>query len=914
MRQRAPSTPSAATWAASALVGFVLLLVVVSGSASATHGTPPSCSITTSGATGSNGWFRGSVTVTLAITPSNADGTIQYRLDGGSLQTYSGAFVVASDGMHSVTCRVTDHDGVSAETAPLAINIDQTDPTSCGTSRILDAYSLAQITGTSGWYSPVFASTGVRDELAAFDATSGADVPNMTVAVDGSAVPVSAGPYVTVQGEGAHSVTCIVSDFAGNQASFTHTVGIDTSAPDCVGSYSGSLGSAGWYVTHGQLSLAASDPLSGVASVNYTLDGAGVVPYTNPVAVGDGAHSIRCGVTDKAGNTFERVMILNVDALAPTSCFAQSAYDPLRGRDVPLVNGWFAPSSPTLYGLRVYPGADDAGSGAQSFTLVVDGEALGGDIPNGSSFTLYGEGTRVVSCTVTDRAGHEATYGFTVKLDGTRPTCRGSYSGTAGSGGWYRSGEFRFDATDEGSGIAYLNTTGALVTSLAGGEGVVNLTRDITTEGLHTVTCAAIDNAGNLAPSATFSVRLDFTPPACSATVTGPLGGDGWRTGSAVIALAATDNASGVATTTYAVGNDPYRAYSSPLRLGDDGEHVVSCRVTDRAGNVGLEPTLVKIDQTPPKLCESTARDATGNRIVAVREWYSSRLQFELSTTDKHSGLADVEILLDGAPIPGIDVSDTTATVRLPIDQRGKHTITCSATDNAGNAAGPSTLPVNIDDTLPQCNGDAQGDAQNGWHRRGASLALDATDSGSGIDAFQYSLDGSAARTYDGPIAIEGDGNHRVECIVRDLAGNTATKTFDLRLDATDPWCALVGIDATRVLDAPLRVRIEPMDNTSGVASALVSVNGDTPQPGRIEVDLATAGVHEITCTITDEAGNAREVLLDRLRVGGADADVQAAAVPLADDARARTREPIPAGGALLAVAAAGAALALRRK
>ena len=55
--------------------------------------TPPTTTASLSGTSGQNGWYTSAVTVTLTATDSSGISSRNYRLDGGSWNTYTSSFV-----------------------------------------------------------------------------------------------------------------------------------------------------------------------------------------------------------------------------------------------------------------------------------------------------------------------------------------------------------------------------------------------------------------------------------------------------------------------------------------------------------------------------------------------------------------------------------------------------------------------------------------------------------------------------------------------------------------------------------------------------------------------------------------------------------------------------------------------------
>src|SRR5690606_13074267 len=80
----------------------------------------------------------------------------------------------------------------------------------------------------------------------------------------------------------------------------------DTTPPEVSAEVSGDQDADGNYVGSATVTVSASDAGSGVASVEYDLDGAGFVEYTDPVTVDVvGDHSVQFRATDVAGNVSE---------------------------------------------------------------------------------------------------------------------------------------------------------------------------------------------------------------------------------------------------------------------------------------------------------------------------------------------------------------------------------------------------------------------------------------------------------------------------------------------------------------------------------------------------------------------------------------------------------------------------------
>lgn len=102
-------------------------------------------------------------------------------------------------------------------------------------------------------------------------------------------------------------------------------------------------------------------------------------------------------------------------------------------------------------------------------------------------------------------------------------------------------------------------------------------------DGTYTVYVRGKDITGRVSDVVVDSITLDTHPPTTVASVSGKLGGRGYR-GSAVVNLLATDSLSGVDAVYYRVDGGEWCEGSSVV-LAEDGEHVVEYYAVDVAGN-----------------------------------------------------------------------------------------------------------------------------------------------------------------------------------------------------------------------------------------------------------------------------------------------------------------------------------------
>jgi hypothetical protein len=85
-----------------------------------------------------------------------------------------------------------------------------------------------------------------------------------------------------------------------------------------------------------------------------------------------------------------------------------------------------------------------------------------------------------------------------------------------------------------------------------------------------------------------------------------------------------------------------------------------------------------------------------------------------------------------------------------------------------------------------------------GWNTTSVLVTLTATDTLSGVDHTEYTLDGAGWTTYAGPVAVTAEGLHALQYRSIDKAGNVETaQQLAVRVDKTPPE-AVIQLDPTR--------------------------------------------------------------------------------------------------------------------
>ena len=388
----------------------------------------------------------------------------------------------------------------------------------------------------------------------------------------------------------------------------------------------------------------------------------------------------------------------------------------------------------------------------------------------------------------------------------------------------------------------------------------------------------------------------DTTPPTVTASVTGDKDPSGDYVGSATVSLTATDAGSGVASVEYQLDGGTWTPYAAPVVVSSLGMHMVHYRATDVAGNTSAEGmehfTIVERqgDGTPPTVAASLAgsQDASGNYVDVATA--------TITATDADSGVAAVEYKLD-------DGAWIAYTAPVAVTAAGMHMLGYRARDIAGNTSpeGMAHFTVVKSDTTPPVVTASVGGTQDadGSYVGKATVTVVASDTGSGVAAVEYRVDGGAWTAYAAPVAVTAPGAHTVDYRARDVAGNTsapASVSFTVVAggDTTKPMASL-AVSGTQNGDwsylVQATVTLTATDAGSGVDSVEYQVDSGAWTRYAAPVVVSALGTHTVGARATDVAGNVS------LEVFGVFTVVAAAPPPPDACPVSDTRETVVIGG-----------------
>jgi len=497
--------------------------------------------------------------------------------------------------------------------------------------------------------------------------------------------------------------------------------------------------------------------------------------------------------------------------------------------------GWFTCPNVTLILV-----ASDENSGVASTVYRMDQGAW----QNYSApFSVAGDGVHSVDFYSVDLAGNiESVETVSPSIDTVPPTSQAILTGSASDGYWFRSNvTVSFDASDATSGVA------SIAYRVDSGVWQAYGAPFDVLDGMHVIESYATDVAGNPEGISRVSFGVDAVAPATGVTLSGPLGENGWYLGPVTVAIRAEDATSGVSIS-YRLDDGPWSPYAGSFVVAGEGTHRVDYAAVDGAGNSETGDASVSIDSTPPLV----VLEMSG--IPGREDWYVSDVLVSLRAEDGGSGLARLEVRLDGG-------SWAEYASALPLTD-GVHTVSYRASDAAGNMAGSRTVIVSVDATSPQSTAVLSGErGDHGWYRTPVVVSLQASDATSGVDVLAYRVGTGTWRPYGDPFTLSS-GVHTIQFTATDKAGwLEPAQTLTVRVDETPPALAAVQTPGHST-SHDVTLTWSASDSGSGVDRFEVAVDGGgwtrlgTEPTARLHL---ADGAHTVVIRATDAAGNRAE-------------------------------------------------------
>lgn len=712
-------------------------------------GTPV---LITSGATNdTTPVLSGSGTAGSTITVSDGNtvlGTTTVNDDGSWSFTPATAL---GEGQHSLTATETSPAGnTSAPSAPLEVNIDLTDPAVAADLLLVNDRGATPLAiaadGVTNDTTPLFSGSAEPGSLVAiYD--NGSVIGSAQADANGN---WSFTPDPALEA-GAHSLTTIVTDTAGNSGpasdafAFTIDLTTPTAAVDVV--LNNDNGETLQPINSGTATNDTTPQLSGTADAGSTitiLDGntvlgsvlvgeGGTWTFAVP-ALSQGEHSLTTTVTSAAGNVSAPSAAINftVDTTAPAEPTGLQLENDEVDPAVPVASGGATnDTTPVLSG----------SAEPDSVVIVRDNGVIIGSATAGSDGswrftpdTALDAGSHSLTASVTDPAGNvgpeSAPYTFTVDLTPPAAPVDVVLSNNDGSTlVAIAANGITNDTTPQLSGSA---TAGSIITVYdgdsttpigsvtVGADGSWQFVTGTLNEGDHSLTVTVTDAAGNVSdPSAPIGFTVDTTAPDAVVDLllvnnnvdpATPIA-SGSNTNDSTPLLSGTaepnstiivyDGQTPIGTAT--ADNDGAWSFSPELT---DGSHSLSVTVTDVAGNVSAPSASVAItvDTVAPSAVTQlivASDNGNGDPVTIPNGGLTSDNTPVLSGSGDPGSL--IVITSQNGPVGSVTVGSSGSWSFTPASalSDGNYTLTVVARDAAGNVSAPVTAQLVIDATAP---------------------------------------------------------------------------------------------------------------------------------------------------------------------------------------------------------------------
>ncbi|EQA1593180.1 Ig-like domain-containing protein [Enterobacter hormaechei] len=539
----------------------------------------------------------------------------------------------------------------------------------------------------------------------------------------------------------SYQVSASAQDSAGNSASATHTISVDTTAPVIsVNTLSGddvlNAAEAQQPLTvHGSSSAEAGQTVTVTlggktytalvgSDGTWTLD----VPAADLVALSQGALTVTAVVNDKAGNSGQTTHTLTVDTVAPAVTISTVADDDIVNNAEQLAGQTISGTTTAEQGQTV-----TVSFNGHSYQATVGADGSWSVFVPGRDFLGLSDGDYTITATVSDKAGNPGSATHDVTLNGDVPTIvintfaqddivnaaehgtplivSGTTDAPAGQTVTITLNGKTYTATVQNDGTWSYTVGSADVTALAdGGSYVIN---------------AQVSNAIGNSASDNHSVTVDLTAPSMGISIDSLQNDTGLSAsdfitndkqvvvnGSLTAQLGNNEKAQisldgGVTWIDLTVTGTTWR-YTDGRTL-TDGTYPYQVRVIDNAGNVGATDSQdVVIDLTKPAATSITVDSVSQDTGLSDSDFITSDNQISLKgTLGAALGSGDhAQISLDGgATWTDVSVSGLSWTY---VDGRtladGDYNYQLRVIDDAGNISATTSQVVTIDTVSPDAS------------------------------------------------------------------------------------------------------------------------------------------------------------------------------------------------------------------
>ena len=732
-----------------------------------------------------------SITVSGQVTESNLASVdvngISATVTGNS---FSATVPLDNEGTNAITVLAIDLAGNSS-TQTRNVTRDTTPPTLTNISPVASTW-LQSTTVTI---------TGTVTELNLTNITVG----GVTATVTGSTFTAT----VTLN-EGANSVEIVAADSAGNNATITHPLNVDTTAPvvtitspaDETHTKADTVTVSGQFTETNIASVSVNGVTATISGNTYSADIPVSAEGNNPIAV---------TATDLAGNSGGASISVIKDTTLPVLAITSPSNGSFTNATALTVTGQFTETN--LAAIVV-----------NGVTANISGNTFTADI------SIATEGSNTLLATAIDLAGNEEQAQIAVIRDTVAPVA----TITTPAAGTFTNGStitVSGDLTETNLATVVVNGVTATVTGNSYSAEV-----PLNNEGINTLTVTVTDLASNTG-TADVTVTRDTSTPVV--TVLGPTDGSITKETTITVTGHVTENnlasvsVNGVLATL--TGND----FTVEVPLENEGPNTIVATATDQAGNSGTGQITVSRDTTIPIVTVTSPTEG------ALTNQTTITVTGEVTDTNIQS------VTIDGVTAT---ITGNSFTADVPLNNEGNNTIVVTATDVASNETS-TQVNVSRDTTVPIIS-DISPTADSWLDDTTVTVGGTVTD----LHVGTVTVAGTAAtitgNTFSATITL-AEGTNSIDIVATDGATNSTTVSHTLNVDTTNPVVAIASPAAGEFTNAS-EITVTGTVTEDNIES--LTVNGQsatiTDQSFMATIALAAEGNITLTALATDQAGN----------------------------------------------------------
>jgi hypothetical protein len=590
--------------------------------------------------------------------------------------------------------------------------------------------------------------------------------------VGGSFAPDASGAFhvAVTLAEGDNSIAVVAYDVAGLQTTAHASSTLDTVPPTAALAPLPEYTNVATLVTNGS----AADDRSGIASATLRVDGGASATNLTVGADGavrgtlsltEGSQRLVLSVVDRAGNVGATSTDITLDTIAPAIAILSPSANQAFGATTVGVTASVEDATPTS--IRF---------GSLQFNL--DGHGLATGVVDVGS-----EGPNTIVVEATDAAGNHSSANVGVVIDLTAPLATfdiGVADGTIIGRQPNDALLYTLHVDDITDATMHSSWGETHVFAAADGGGVLQGIVPLRS-GHNFFAVTLVDAVGHETIVAR-TVTYDVMAP--QPVFTGLLATAGSPVrGTVELSADAVDDLSGVAGATFEIegsqtpatqSGGSFAAAIDTSTLGD-GPHTVRAHFTDRVGNTATIESSLLVDNTAPGVAVTAP---------TAGAWVRQTITLSASATDATSGVAGLEIAVNGNRVGACSSSPCNVQFDTATLANGAFLVSATTYDRAGNRASADSS-AKADNTSPSkfLVSPLDGAALSGTATVTVNVVDDAFESVECfVDGASLGRSTNPAFTASVDLLTKLDGPVVVSCSARDLAGNVGTESATIRV------------------------------------------------------------------------------------------------------------------------------------